>query len=52
MEPIPVEAPGSAGGIWVVCILDSRGGDGARGLQGVGREDRGEEWVVVEHLGE
>ena len=30
MDPIPVDELGSAGGIWVVDILDSRRGDGGR----------------------
>ena len=43
MEPIPVDELGSAGGIWVVDILDSRRGDGERrwlrGRAGTGAAD-------------
>ena len=43
MEPIPVDELGSAGGIWVVDILDSRRGDGGRrwlrGRAGTGAAD-------------
>ena len=54
MEPIPVDEPGSAGGIWVACILDSSRGrrrretvaartgrDGRGGL-----DERGRCWVI------